>query len=269
MERRSKQTTTIQKYTPEPKYSMTHSNINNFRINHNQCGKINDKYYLIEINPYTNELLTSSLPIFTNINELDNGIYIYVVLGFDVLEFDDNDVPQIYLLKTLNLYELGTKHQQLIHRISCINNKCKKFKLYYAGELKKTDDTILFNFYSGTFKMETKIKKKHLPNDVEYMSQLLNSELPVEFIQTPLITSDAFTLTEYDLDLYKSMGATIHEFEDKELCRNYSKYFYTNPKQKIPEKIQQKLATESILYGGKTKRRHKKRKYSHKKKIIK
>ena len=120
MERRSKQTTAIRKYTPEPKYSMTHSNINN------QCGKINDKYYLIEINPYTNELLTSSLPIFTNINELENGIYIYVVLGFDVL-----DVPQIYLLKTLNLYELGTKHQQLIHRISYINNKCKKFKLYY------------------------------------------------------------------------------------------------------------------------------------------
>ena len=49
--------------------------------------------------------------------------------------------------------------------------------------------------------METKIKKRLLPNDVEYMSQILNNnELPVEFIQTPLITPDAFVLTEIKVD---------------------------------------------------------------------
>jgi hypothetical protein len=263
MERRSKQTTIPQEYLPESKYSMTHLNINKYRINHKQCGKLNDKYYLIEINPYTNELLKSSLPIYSEIKELIDGIYIYVVLGFD------DEAPQIYLLKTLNLYELGTKHQQLIYRISCDNNSCKKFKLYYAGELQKIDNNIFFNFYSGTFKMETKIKKKLIQLDIDYMVELLNKDndnLPI-YKEEPFITSDAFILTEEDLDLYKSMGANVYEFENEESCKNYSQYFYTNPTQNIKVGLKKRLASESKLYGGlikKTKRKKNKKKYSHK-----
>lgn len=68
-------------YMPDPKYSLTKNRIDNYVIFHNQCQMLNDKYYLVYLNPYENAQLDSSLPIYNNVNELDDGIY--MVAKFD------------------------------------------------------------------------------------------------------------------------------------------------------------------------------------------
>ena len=71
-------------YKPTSKYSLTKKSIDdNYYIQHTQCNEINGKYYIININPYTNELLQESLPLITDVNDLKNGIYTFIVLGFD------------------------------------------------------------------------------------------------------------------------------------------------------------------------------------------
>lgn len=79
-------------YQPDVKYSLTSNSINSYDINHNQCQEVDGKYYAIYMNPYTNERLISFLPILTSIRELDNGIYIYVVLSLD------DASPEIYFI---------------------------------------------------------------------------------------------------------------------------------------------------------------------------
>jgi len=113
---------------------------------------------------------------------------------------------------------------ELIHRIVCENNVCKKYNLYYAGELIKQDSHITFNFYSGTFKMEAKIKKRELPMDIQYVSKMLNENNTyiVDFSDTPIITSESLIFTD-DLQLFKSFGASIYEFDNKEKCKKYLK----------------------------------------------
>lgn len=244
-------------YTPKVKYSLSQKSINNYIIRHKQCQQINDKYYIISINPYVNDLLKSYLPISTEVNSLGDGIYIYIVLGFD------DDEPSLYIIKTLTMYEFGTKHQQLVHRIACENNVCKKYKLFYAGELMKHGDNVLFNFYSGTFDMKNKILKKTKHYDVQFMEELIHrnaSHVTVEFTDDPIITEDKFILTYEDLQLFKSFGASIFEFDSLEECKNYKDYFNVNPSYNPNErsKLMQKMLTVSNAYGGKKTKKHKK-----------
>jgi hypothetical protein len=239
----------VMDYIPQSKYSLTKNSINKYSIFHNQCQLLNDKYYLVYLNPYENENLNSSLPIYNNVNELNDGIYIFVILGFN------ENPPSVFFLKTFTLYEIGTKHHQLIHRIVCENNVCKKYNLYYAGELIKQGSHITFNFYSGTFKMETKIKKKELPMDIQYVSQMLNENNThiVDFSDTPIITSESVIFTEDDLQLFKSLGASIYEFDNKEKCKKYLTYFGVSPLKQtsFPPKLYEKIMTDSKKYGGK------------------
>lgn len=234
-------------YKPSAKYSLTKGAIDDYYILHSQCQEINGKYYIISMNPYTNELLKASLPIITDVKKLKNGVYTYVVLGFD------EGAPQIYMLKTLNLYELGTKHHQLVHRISCdVNEHCKKYKLYYAGEIYKQNKNISFNFYSGTFKMEQKMKKKTLPQDIEYMKQFSPD---LQFVDEPLITTENIQLTRQDLDFYKKMGAKIYEFDDQDVCQLFSKKFIVNPRLNDAKYLEKMVIEKGRAYGGS---RHKK-----------
>jgi hypothetical protein len=64
------------------------------------------------------------------------------------------------------MYEFGTKHHQILYRMAIrdehLDNSYNKieYKLYSAGEILCINkNTLLFNFYSGTYKM-----KKYISN---------------------------------------------------------------------------------------------------------
>lgn len=251
------------RYKPASKYALTKVSLDSYAIRHTQCNEVDGKYYIINISPYTNERLKESLPIITDAKDLEPGVYTYVVVGFD------DESPQIFLVRVVNMYELGTKHHQLLYRVACVHDKCKKYKLYYAGEVQKVEDsnTVKFNFYSGTFRMKDKIRKRGLPKDIEYVKQLLEARgRQVEFVDRPLITAENLQLTKDDLNLYKEMGATIIEFDEKSVCDSFAKRFVMMPTS-IAGKGTERLVLErsqARLYGGRRSRSSRRSKRMHK-----
>lgn len=238
-------------YSPLPVYKLTRPIIDEYAIKHTQCNEIDGKYYFVHLNPYESSLLQEKLPVIEDVEKLkdaNDGIYTYVVLSLD-----DGPV-KIYLIRVLNIYEFGTKHQQLVHRIACINNKCKKYNLFYAGEVLKEGDVVRFNFYSGTFKMETKLKKKNTSKDINYVKRFLDrSGINVEFVNEPLIIPENLQLTKQDIDLYKSIGANVFEFDNKDKCDTFIGTYFVKPSLKLSEKVLSRRAVENgaRVYGGK------------------
>jgi hypothetical protein len=261
----------IENYIPTNTYRFNTRHIKSMIIKHPQCHMLNDKYYLVDFDSYCYNIrhpnkTCKNFPIIINLNELDEGgIYVYVLLSFN-----DNE-PIMYLIKTYTVYEFGTKHQQLIYRITCDNRGCKNYNLYYAGELQKKDNKIIFNFYSGTF-MKDKLNPETLTNDIEFMRNhisllLFNPDIDIIFTDEPIITNENIIFTYDDLDQLKTLGAIVYEFDNKEDCKNHikrTKVIAETPRIAKPNKQILKTNT-SRLYGGKMKKTKKRRKIKHSK----
>ena len=97
--------------------------------------------------------------------------------------------PEICVSKVINMYEFGTKHQQIMFRMLCrdkqlLNELSKTYKkieysLYVSGEIMcKNDNTLIYNFYSGTYKMKRHISLRRSKYEQAYMTYLLNSFAP-------------------------------------------------------------------------------------------
>lgn len=216
-------------------------------IRYNQCQQLGDHFYMIELNPYGNKLLERLTPIIVVQDTIENGIYTFVVLSLG-----HKNAPKLYIMKTLNFYEIGTKHQQLINRIACIKKECVEYVIYYAGELLKTpDDTILFNFSSGTY-MKDKLHEEETPEGIEYITNTLNeltsSKYNIEFTDGPLITSQILPLTSEDIQLYLECGATIREFSSKTECVKYKEFYNRNKNIEKNEELQKQM--DSLLVNS-------------------
>ena len=261
-------------FIPIPKYTLSKNRIekkSKYIINP-QCLAVNDRYYTVEMDPIHNERLNEIIPVLTNPHTLDDGIYTYVILSFE-----EHTQPAIYAVKTLNTYELGTKHHQLVHRVIACKSKdehdtsCKKFRLYYAGEMRKTDDTLLYNFYSGTFKMAKKIPKSEYHTATMFMDTLLhrttNNKYTIQFVDHALFTADTLQVSQHDLELYRQVGAKVYGFPTKQQCNEYllfSKHWTTKEGLSKPHNdpgyIKVKEKEEEYLkhaIGGGYKRRNK------------
>jgi len=257
-------------FIPIPKYTLSKNRIEkkSKHIINQQCLAVNDRYYTVEIDPVHNTHLNQIIPVLTNPHTLNDGLYTYVILSFE-----DEAQPSIYAVKTLNEYEFGTKHHQLVHRvIACKDDKaCKKFRLYYAGEMMKTDDTLFYNFYSGTFKMAKKIRKReYYTTATMFMNNLLrhttNNKYKIEFVDEALFTKENLKVSLHDLELYREAGAKVYGFPTKNDCENYflfSKHWKTkealSKPQDHPDYIEMKEKEATYLNNaiGGYKRRNK------------
>jgi hypothetical protein len=179
-----------------------------------------------------------------------------------LLSHDSNPEKFLYLIKTTSLFEFGTKHHQLVHRVMKRNPDWKRIHIYYSGELQcDSHGQLVFNFFSGTFDMKHQIKEKTMSNDVTYFTNLLREKVEVEgsrhleqtilFKKCPLITSELFPLKRDDLDRYKSFGAIIYEFQGEYMANQYKTYFgKISPSESftIPVKVVEQLEKYAVLY---------------------
>jgi len=243
-------------------------------VTHKQCAYMSNEYmsndyYAIFFNSGVN--LSSTMPILDQDDNLEDGIYTWVILS---LNDDDDDVenkkPRMYLKKTLSSYEFGTKHQEILYHITCKHMQCEKYKLYYAGELLKTGNTIKFNLESGTY-MKDKLNPKKITMGTIKMSKItageminerLNKtgELTIEEENDTFITHESIPLTENDLKIYNFFGAKIYKFNDEAKCKIFAQ---RGNKKSLSELNGERVQLSSLNSGGKrkgTKRKGTKRK---------
>lgn len=250
--RRGKISTSQSQTLDKPALVLTQNKIMLQTARHPQCAQTDDKFYHVFIrDPYKNDQLIQSLPILVDYSGAEPGLYTYIVMSVGL------ESPKLYMIKTITIYEYGTKHHQMIYRIACGSNvTCNRYRVFYAGEMQVTEPgKIMFNFYSGTYMIKPtdnahRLVGKKKMDTINYMTNYLHNlgYSDVEFTENPLLTSDALPLSRDDLELYKSYGAVIREFDSYDTCREF--HALTKQRADIPTHIIQ----QSRLIGGRLRR---------------
>lgn len=200
------------------------------------------KYYYIHINPYNNSSYTTNIinevsPLIVNPNTFEPGSYYTYMIA--CLEPDPQNMnktpnqPQLYITKTINMFEFGTKHHQIMYRLATqsedffMKNK-RDFIIYAAGEMKcENDNTLIFNFISGTYKMKRYISSRRRKYEEVYITYMMNSIAPqyknILFQKSVLITDDVVPLTKKELARLRRHNVPVFMFDTTEQC-NRMKY---------------------------------------------
>ena len=225
IKRRSITSSHLELETPISPTEITREKIQQQWVTHKQCAYIGTDYYAIFFNTGVN--LPNLMPLLNEDNEIEDGVYTWVILSLK------NNRPIMYLKKTLTSYEFGTKHQEILYQVTCINTECENYKLYYAGELLKEGNNIKFNLESGTYMKEPlNPKKKTMATIASSKLQALGminerlnktGDLNIEQVEGSFITHDSIPLTENDLKIYNFFGAKIYKFDNPESCATFTK----------------------------------------------
>jgi len=228
------------------------TNLNNriYNIQGFSCASLYDadydagKYYYIHIDPYDNldktiNYISAVSPLITNPFILDSGCYYnYVITSITGIDKKTNNKvmiskPELSATKVINMYEFGTKHQQLMFRMLCrdkellneLSNRYKKIEyiLYVSGEIMcKNDNSIILNFFSGTYKMKRHISLRRSKYEQAYIVYLLNIIAPnyinIEFQNNPLITNTVLPLNRKELSRLKRHNIPMFLFDTQHEC---------------------------------------------------
>ena len=204
-----------------------------------------EKYYYIHLDPYMKAAATTVIdevsPLLVNPTNLQPGsFYTFVIASMvgtnRVTKKIANLSPiQIYATRVVNMYEFGTKHQQIFYRMALseasffenIKQKYNRieYRLYVAGEIMCIDkNTLMFNFFSGTYKMKKHISKRRAVHEEVYITHLMQEVAPayknVLFNYCPFISTTTVPLTNDELERFQKYNIPIFSFDASAKCNN-------------------------------------------------
>lgn len=217
-----------------------------------QCMKGEDgKFYYIPIDPYSPEHLRfidemSPLLVNPTPRQFEKGaVYTYIVASIIRKEPGTNrdieEVPmKLYVCKAHNMFEFGTKHHQIFYRMALtdelntvarekgIDVKQLQYALYASGEIKCIDPfTLVFNFFSGTYKMQRKVPKHREPIELEIIKNKMTKIDPNYVIRLdprPFIVPETMSITHEQVRSLNAKGIPTFEFETQSQCRQMQSY---------------------------------------------
>jgi hypothetical protein len=212
-----------------------------------QCMKGEDgKFYYIPIDPYSQEHLVfinemSPLLINPTPRQFEKGaVYTYIVASIIRKNPDTNrdvvEVPmKLYVCKAHNMFEFGTKHHQIFYRMVLtdelndiarekgIDARQLQYALYASGEIKCIDPfTLLFNFFSGTYKMQNHVTTKREQIEIDIISDKLKEIDPnyvIRLNSRPFIVTETMSATHRQLHSLNEKGIPTFGFETQQQCR--------------------------------------------------
>lgn len=213
-----------------------------------QCMKGEDgKFYYIPIDPYSPEHLIfidemSPLLVNPTPRQFEKGaLYTYIVASIiqkdPVTTRDIEKVPmKLYACKAQNMFEFGTKHHQIFYRMALtdeldtvarekgIDVKQLQYALFASGEIKCIDPfTLVFNFFSGTYKMAKHIPKGKEPTEIEFIKTLMEKIDPNYVIRDglgrPFIVSETMSMTHAQIRSLNAKGIPTFGFDTESQCR--------------------------------------------------
>jgi hypothetical protein len=205
------------------------------------------KFYYIPIDPYSPEHLIfidemSPLLVNPTPRQFEKGaVYTYIVASIIRKDPDTNmDVVEapmkLYACKAHNMFEFGTKHHQIFYRMALTNEldnvarekgidvKQLQYALFASGEIKCIDPfTLVFNFFSGTYKMQINIPTIKEPAEIEFIRALMEKIDPNYVIRDglgrPFIVSETMSITHAQIRSLNAKGIPTFEFDTDRQCR--------------------------------------------------
>jgi hypothetical protein len=212
------------------------------------------KYYYIHINSYdtsfnVRNLIDKVSPLLTNPSTFEPGsYYTYMIVALSPSSHPvqtpkpkpkPKPKPQLFVTKTANMFEFGTKHHQIMYRLALAKhndkenstnnkNKNQEYIIYAAGEIMcENENTLHFNFISGTYHMKKCISDRRRKYEEAYVMHMMKSIAPIYtniiFQTKALITEDTVPLTKEYLSLLRQHNIPVFLYDTREGC-NMMKY---------------------------------------------
>ena len=189
------------------------------------------KYYYIYVDPYDAShnmtcVIDEVSPLLVNPTEFETGAYYtYMVASSSSSSssgIQGNARPQLYAAKTVNMYEFGTKHQQIMYR-KARQDVAAEYKIYATGEIMcVNENTLLFNFISGTYKMKKHISARRTKYEQAYITYMMRNIAPkytnILFQKEVLITDDVLPLTKRELSRLRRHNIPLFMFDTQNQC---------------------------------------------------
>jgi hypothetical protein len=205
------------------------------------------KYYYIHVESYDTTPITTNIidevsPLLVNPAEFEPGAYytymIVSIIGKDP-ETDETVVlsqtgqPELYATKTINMYEFGTKHHQIMYRKAIQDEalfaelaktyKNVEYRIYAAGEIMCVNKTtLIFNFISGTYKMKKHMTATRVIYEQAYFTYMMSNIAPkyttILFQQPALITEEVLPLTRRELSRLRRHNVPLFLFDTQNKC---------------------------------------------------
>lgn len=187
------------------------------------------KYYYIYIDPYDaspdmNCVIDEVSPLLVNPTEFETGAYYtYMVAS------SSSTRPQLYATRAMNMYEFGTKHQQIMYRkakrdaATIAAAAPTEYIIYATGEvLCVNENTLLFNFISGTYKMKRHISARRAKYEEAYITYMMRNIAPkytnILFQKEVLITGDVLPLTRQEMSRMRRHNIKLFMFTTQNQC---------------------------------------------------
>lgn len=208
------------------------------------------KYYYIHINSYdaslnVRKLIEKVSPLLKNPSTFESGAYYtYMIVALSPIP-SSHEMPkpkpklELYVTKTANMFEFGTKHHQIMYRLAKHNkeeedgvnnnkNKNQEYIIYAAGEIMcENENTLHFNFISGTYHMKKCISDRRRKYEEAYIMHMMKSIAPVYtniiFQTKTLITECTVPLTKQYLSTLRQHNIPVFLYDTREQC-NTMKY---------------------------------------------
>jgi len=208
------------------------------------------KYYYIHINSYDTSskvinLIDKVSPLLKNPSTFESGsYYTYMIVALSPSSHEmpkPKPKPELYVTKTANMFEFGTKHHQMMYRLAKHHkeeeeqdnsnknkNKNQEYIIYAAGEIMcENENTLHFNFISGTYDMKRCISNRRSKYEEAYITHMMNSIAPIYtniiFQTKALITEDTVPLTKQYLSILRQHNIPVFMYNAREQC-NIMKY---------------------------------------------
>jgi hypothetical protein len=194
------------------------------------------KYYYIHVNSYDTSLNVRKLidkvsPLLKNPSTFESGAYYtYMIVALSPSSSHEmpnpKPKPELYVTKTANMFEFGTKHHQIMYRLAKNNNQ--EYIIYAAGEIMcENENTLNFNFISGTYRMKKCISNRRRKYEEAYITHMMKSIAPIYtniiFQTNAMITEDTVPLTKQYLSILRQHNIPVFLHDTREGC-NMMKY---------------------------------------------
>lgn len=224
-------------------YNIQGLSASNFRDADADAGKC----YYIHIDSYdtsatTTRIISETSPLLVNPAEFEPGAY-YTYMVVDIVGKDrgtnktvvlsQTGKPELYATKTVNMYEFGTKHQQIMYRKANQDEalfvelektyKNVEYRIYAAGEIMCVNEkTLIFNFISGTYKMKKHMTATRVEFEKVYFTYMMHNIAPkysaILYQQPALITEEVLPLTRRELSRLRQHNVPLFLFDIQEKC---------------------------------------------------
>ena len=182
------------------------------RYLHN-CGiKFGNGVFYINLDSMRKDDFLNDMPLVRE-RPTENGYYTWII-------YSRPDEEKIFVaVKVLSILEVGTIHKAIAHKVDAD-------KIHAAGEILVDNDRLYFNLLSGTYMQNTfnRTRRRRGRCDPDELEDLIIGKMKdylgnnITWTSQTLIKEAVLPVTQGELDLYQSYGATIQLFDSAEEC---------------------------------------------------